>query len=291
MQSYLDIVNNVLLNGKRKPSRTGVDRFSVTGMEFKHDMEEGFPLLTTKRINLERVLVELQMFIQGITDKRWLQERNCHIWDEWCTPEKVPYETDEVSKKRMKAEPDLGPIYGWQWRHQGAVYKGCEESYGGEGDDQLARVLQNIIEEPYATTHLIDSWGSLEDREKMARPPCHNNYQLLVNDDKLDLVWSQRSVDTMVGLPFNMASYGALLSLISKHVGRKPGKLVGHLGDVHIYDFPSHINGAKMQLQRNPSDLPIIHTPNFTSLFDWNYTDTMVEQYNPDPFIKLDIAV
>jgi thymidylate synthase len=291
MQNYLDILKYVMKNGIRKPSRTGVDRFSVTGAHFEHDMETGFPLLTTKRINLERVLAELEMFIKGITDKRWLQERNCHIWDDWCTPEKVPYGNDERTKRKMKAEPDLGPIYGWQMRHQGAKYIGSEENYDGKGDDQLSRVLQDIIEEPHATTHLIDMWGSLKDREKMARPPCHYNFQLLVNDEKLDLIWSQRSVDVMVGLPFNIASYAALQTLIARHVGREPGKLVGHLGDVHTYDFKSHQKGANIQLSRKPGKLPTILTPHFTTLFDWQYTDTMVSKYDPDPFIKLDIAI
>ncbi len=297
MKAYLDIVEEILNKGKRKSTRTGYDKFSVSGIKFEHDMSEGFPLLTTKRINYRNVASELEFFIRGLTDKRWLQERKNPIWNQWCSSDKVPYAIDENTKRKMAEERELGPIYGWQWRHKGANYRGHDADYTGEGEDQLSDLVNTLTEHPDDTRMIVDAWGTKDERKRMALPPCHYQFQVLVADKKLDLLWTQRSVDVMLGLPYNIASYATLLSLLARQSGFEPGKLVGFLGDTHIYDMPSkegfmkHMEGARLMLSRVPQRLPRLVTPTFTSIFDWSYTDSAVEDYNPHHFIKMEVAV
>ena len=288
MDSYLNIVDQVLLQGTKKESRTGDHTLSVPGTLFKHDWEEGFPLVTTKYIPYHLVASELEFFIQGYTDKKWLQDRDNHIWDDWCNPQKVPYGHDEQTKKKMKEERDLGPIYGFQWRHFGADYKGYEADYDGQGVDPLEEVVNMIHDNPSSRRMKVSAWNP-EQVDQMALPPCHTGFQVIVNEEKLDLVWEQRSVDVMLGLPFNIASYGSLQHLLCEQTGYEPGTLTGLLGDTHIYD--DHIEGAKKQVQRTPLDLPQIETKQFTSLFEWEYTDTIIIGYEHHPHISFDIAV
>ncbi|MDD5086816.1 MAG: thymidylate synthase [Candidatus Nanoarchaeia archaeon] len=288
MKTYLDIVKNIIDNGVLKKNRTGVDTIAVAGVMFEHDMKEGFPLLTTKSVPLKLVASELEFFIKGITDKKWLQERNNHIWDEWCTQKKVPYNHDEETKKKMSEERDLGPIYGWQWRNFGAKYDSFDKDPIGNGIDQLKNLVETLKKNPNDRRMIVNAWNPV-DLKDMALPPCHYCFQVTVINGKLNLLWNQRSVDVALGLPFNIASYGLLLHLLAKETGLNEGRLVGFLGDTHIY--VNHLDGLKEQIERKPFNLPKIKTEKFTSIFEWKYDDSIVDDYNHHPRIKFKVAV
>lgn len=290
MQSYLNIVKKILDEGIEKTDRTGTGTIAIAGAMFEHDMADGFPLLTTKKMPFKVVTAELEFFIKGITDKQWLIDRKCHIWDEWCNPKKVAYAHDEKTKEKMAKERDLGAIYGFQWRHFNAPYQNYDSDYSGQGIDQLKKVIETIKINPNDRRMLVMAWnpGMLD---QMALPPCHYGFQITVLNGKINLLWNQRSVDTMLGLPFNIASYATLLHLLAKETGLKEGKLVGFLADVHIYK--NHLDGAREQLTRDPNKykLPTIQTNNFKSIFDWQYTDTELIDYESYDRIQFPIAV
>ncbi len=290
MKAYHDIVKTIIETGERKTNRTGVDAITIPGFMFQHDMKNGFPLLTTKKVPYRLVATELEFFIKGITDKQWLQERNNHIWDEWCTPLKVAYANDEVTKKKMLEERDLGTIYGWEWRHFGAQYEGYDADYNGKGVDQLKRVVNELKTNPDSRRMLVLAWNPM-DIDKAVPPYCHYGYQVTVINGKLNLFWNQRSVDVALGLPFNIASYATLLHLLAKESGFEEGMLTGFLADTHIY--VNHLDGMKELLSRdiNKYPLPKIETENFTSIFDWKAEDTKLIGYESYPTIKFDIAV
>jgi len=290
MQSYLNIVKNILENGIEKADRTGTGVKSVAGVMFEHDMSTGFPLLTTKKMPFKVMSAELEFFIKGLTDKQWLKDRNCHIWDEWCSPDKVPYAHDEETKKKMAEERDLGPIYGFQWRHFSADYKNYDTDYTGQGVDQLKKLIETIKNNPTDRRMMVMAWNPAM-LEHMALPPCHYNFQITITGDKLNLLWNQRSVDVALGLPFNISSYALLLHLLAKETGYKEGRLVGFLGDTHIYS--NHTEGIKEQLTHDPNkySLPHVETENFTSIFDWEYTDSKVVGYESYDRIKFPIAI
>jgi len=288
MKAYLDIVKKILESGVRKTNRTGVDAVTAAGAMFEHDMADGFPLLTTKKVPFRLVASELEFFIRGITDKQWLKEQKNHIWDEWCSPDVVPYGIDEETKAKMMAERELGPVYGWQWRNFGAKYIAFNKPAEGNGVDQLRRLVQTLKTDPDNRRMIVSAWNPA-DLSRMALPPCHYAFQVTVINGKLNLLWNQRSVDTALGLPFNIASYGCLLHLLAKEAGLGEGKLIGFLGDTHIYI--NHINAISLQLLRKPQALPRIKTESFKSIFDWHYGDTVIENYDPHPAIKFEIAV
>jgi len=288
MKAYLDIVQKILDKGFRKTNRTGVDALSIAGTMFEHDMAEGFPLLTTKKVPFKMVRSELEFFIRGITDKEWLREQKNSIWDEWCSPDVVPYGNDEQTKTKMMNERELGPIYGWQWRNFGAKYTSYNTAPQGQGIDQLQKLVHTLKTNSDDRRMIVSAWNPC-DLHRMALPPCHYSFQVTVIDGKLNLLWNQRSVDVALGLPFNIASYGCLLHLLAKEAGLGEGKLIGFLGDTHIYI--NHINAISIQLVRQPKELPKIKTENFKSIFDWHYEDTVVEGYDPHPAIKFEIAV
>ena len=290
MRAYLDIVRNILENGQLKGTRQGPDAHAIAGAFFEHNMEKGFPLLTTKKVPFRLIATELEFFINGFTDKKWLLDRNNHIWDEWASPKKAPYGHDEVSKKRMLEERDLGPVYGFQWRHFGAEYVSYDTDYTRKGVDQLKKIVETLKTNPNDRRMIVNSWNPSVLGE-MALPPCHYCFQVTVINGRLNLLWNQRSVDTMLGLPFNIASYALLLHLLAKETGLKEGKLVGFLADVHL--FVNHVDGAKEQLSRDPNTypLPTLQTNNFTSIFDWKAEDTTVVNYQSFPTIKFDIAI
>ena len=275
MEEYLEIVDNILTYGKLKADRTGVGTLAVFGVQFRHDMSKGFPLLTSKKMAHKAIRVELEGFLKGVTDKHWYQERDCIIWNDWCNPAKVPYSHDDETKKRMKEERDLGPIYGKQWR-----------DFNGEGYDQLEDVVNTLKRDPNSRRMVVSAWNPVQ-REEMALEPCHYSFQVDVIDNKLNLAWNQRSVDTMLGLPFNIASYGILLHLLAKESGYEEGVLVGNLGDTHIYK--NHIEGARMQLERAPLNLPKIKTKNFYGLFNWDHTNTSFKDYESHSPIGRDV--
>jgi len=288
MKAYLEIVQKILDTGFRKTNRTGIDALAIAGAMFEHDMADGFPLLTTKKVPFRLVACELEFFIRGITDKEWLRERNNHIWDEWASPDAVPYGNDEQTKAKMMNERELGPIYGWQWRNFGARYTAYNLPPEGQSSDQLRQVVQTLKTDPDNRRMIVSAWNPI-DLSRMALPPCHYAFQLTVIDGKLNLLWNQRSVDVALGLPFNVASYGCLLHLLAKESGLGEGRLIGFLGDTHIY--VNHIDAIRQQIARVPKDLPRIRTENFTSIFDWHYGDTVIENYDPYPAIKFEIAV
>jgi len=290
MREYLRIVKTVLAKGKKKEDRTGVGTLSVAGMMFQHDLSRGFPLLTTKKVPFRLVASELEFFLKGITDKKWLQDRDNHIWDEWCAPLKIPYAHDEKTKKRMLKERDLGPLYGWQWRHFGARYQDYKTNYQGRGADQLKKLVEDLKTKPYSRQMLVLAWNPV-DIAKVVPPFCHYGFQVTVTQHKLNLFWSQRSVDVALGLPFNIASYATLLHLLALETGYEEGMLTGFLADTHIY--LNHLEGMREQLKRDPKKyrLPKVTTKNFKSIFTWQYTDTEVLNYQSYPRIKFEIAV
>ncbi len=290
MHQYLDIVRHVLEHGEKKSTRQGTDALTVAGVLFEHDLAKGFPLLTTKKMPFRLIATELEFFIKGTTDKKWLQDRNNHIWDEWASPKKAPYGHDAAAKQKMLEERDLGPVYGFQWRHFGAPYTSYDTDYTGQGVDQLKRLVEALKTNPNDRRMIVNSWNPTMLGE-MGLPPCHYSYQVTVINGRLNLLWNQRSVDTMLGLPFNIASYALLLHLLAKETGLAEGKLVGFLADVHIFD--NHIAGAKEQLSRDPSlyPLPRLVTDNFTSIFDWTAEHSRVEGYQSHPRIAFEIAI
>jgi len=288
MKAYIDIVQKILNLGFRKPNRTGIDALTIAGAMFEHDMAEGFPLLTTKKVPFRLVASELEFFIRGITDKEWLKEQNNHIWDEWCSSDAVPYANDDETKAKMMNERELGPIYGWQWRNFGAKYTAHDSPAQGQGVDQLRKLVQTLKTDADNRRMIVSAWNPI-DLPRMALPPCHYAFQVTVIKDKVNLLWNQRSVDVALGLPFNIASYGCLLHLLAKEAGLGEGKLIGFLGDTHIY--VNHAEGIRTQIERAPKALPQIKTEKFTSIFDWHYGDTVIEGYDPHPAIKFEIAV
>lgn len=290
MKVYLDIVKKVMDNGVKVDTRTGVKAYTIAGAIFEHDMSKGFPLLTTKKVPFRLISSELEFFIKGITDKKWMQDNNNHIWDEWAKPQLAPYGHDEKSKKKMLEERDLGPIYGFQWRHFNAPYESYDTDYTGKGIDQLKKIIDTLKTNPRDRRMIVSAWNPQQFGE-MALPPCHYSYQVTVIDGKLNLLWNQRSVDTMLGLPFNIASYALLLHLLAKEAGLEEGKLVGFLADVHIYE--NHMDGAKEQLSRDPNKYPLatIETENWKSIFDWKYQDTKVLNYQSYDRIPFEIAI
>ena len=185
---------------------------------------------------------------------------------------------DKETQQKMFEERDLGPIYGYQWRNFGAEYDGFDKDYSEKGIDQLENLIGALKTNPNDRRMIVSAWNPNQ-VDEMALPPCHYGFQVTVTDDKLNLMWNQRSVDTALGLPFNIASYGLLLHLLAKETGFGEGRLVGFLGDTHIYE--NHIEGLGKQLSRVPKDLPNIETENFTSIFDWEYTDSKVIGYEP----------
>jgi len=290
MKAYLDIVRKVLETGQKKEDRTGTGTMAIAGAMFEHDMSKGFPLLTTKKMSLRLIATELEFFIKGISDKKWLQDHNNHIWDEWCNPQKVPYAHNEETKQKMFLERDLGPLYGWQWRHFGAAYENYDSGYEGKGVDQLKRLIYTLKTNPSSRQMVVMAWNPV-DVDKVIPPFCHYGFQVTVIDGKLNLFWNQRSVDVALGLPFNIASYATLLHLLAKETGLAEGKLTGFLADTHIY--LNHIDGLKEQLARDPEmyPLPQIQTNNFASIFVWSAEDTSILNYQSHPKIAFEIAV
>jgi thymidylate synthase len=290
MKSYLELVDHILTNGELKPNRTGVSAFTVPSAMIQHDMSKGFPLLTTKKIPTKTMMVELEGFIKGFTSKKWYQDRGCKIWNEWCNPQKVPYGNDEESKKKMLEEDDLGKIYGYQWRtfNNDATETDGIVHHNFRAGDQFASIIDKLHNKPEDRRMICSAWNPLQ-LDQMALPPCHILFNVIVINKKIHLNWYQRSCDTMLGIPFNLASYALLLHLLACESGFEAGTVTGMLGDTHIYE--NHVEGAKEQLKREPKQLPEVQTPIFTNIFDWQHTDTKFLDYNPDESIKFDIAV
>lgn len=281
MKIYKDYLQYILDNGVMTTNRTGVNTLACSGYMLKHDMKDGFPLLTTKKMGIKNIASELEMFIKGIQDKRWLQERNNHIWDEWCNPQKVPYGNDDETKAKMLAESDLGPIYGSQW----VCFNGDSEK-----GNQLKYVIDTIKKDPTSRRLVVSAWNPLQ-LDQMALPPCHVGFELLCYPEQgtIDIIWAQRSCDSFLGVPYDLASYALLLTLICKETGYTPGSVYGMLGSCHIYE--NHFDVVKEQLTRPTHKLPTIEIENWKSIWEWEYSDVKLLNYESEARLTGAIAV
>lgn len=268
MKQYLDLVNDVLKNGKPeqgvRSDRTGVGTYSVFGRQMRFNLDEGFPLLTTKKVHLRSIIHELLWFLKGDTNTRYLHDNKVTIWDEWANE-----------------NGDLGPIYGKQWRSWAAA--------DGRVIDQISLVLDGIRRDPTSRRHLVISYNP-GDLPKVAPPACHTLFQFYVSGERLSLQLYQRSADLMLGVPFNIASYVLLLMMVAQVTDKKPHEFIHTFGDVHIYS--NHLSGATEQLTRTPRALPKMKlNPAVKDLFSFRYEDFTLEGYDPWESIKFDIAV
>jgi thymidylate synthase len=263
-QQYLDLLSQVLEGGARKTDRTGTGTLSVFGRQMRFDLADSFPVLTTKKLHLKSIILELLWFLRGDTNVRWLQERGVSIWDEWAD-----------------ANGELGPIYGRQWRSW---------PRGNSGTiDQIAAVVAEIKRNPDSRRLIVTAWNPA-DVPKMALPPCHCLFQFYVADGRLSCQLYQRSADIFLGVPFNIASYALLTMMMAQVTGLKPGEFVHALGDTHLY--LNHVEQAKIQLAREPRPLPVMKiNPDVHSIFDFVYDDFALEGYDPHPHIKAAVAV
>lgn len=264
MQQYLDLLHRILEEGKVKTDRTGTGTKSVFGHQMRFNLEDGFPLLTTKKLHLKSIIYELLWFLKGDTNVKYLQEHGVRIWNEWA---------DENG--------DLGPVYGHQWRS-------WPDHHGGT-IDQIQNVIDLIKHHPDSRRMLVTAWNPADIGE-MALPPCHCLFQFYVADGRLSLQLYQRSADTFLGVPFNIASYALLLQMMAQVTGLKAGDFIHTTGDTHLY--LNHIEQAKLQLTRTPRELPQMKlNPDVKSLFDFRYEDFELLNYNPWPHIKAEVAV
>jgi len=264
MRQYLDLVDRILSEGTVKTDRTGTGTLSVFGHQMRFDLAEGFPVVTTKKIHMKSVIVELLWFLRGSTNVRWLQEQGVSIWDEWAD-----------------AEGELGPVYGHQWRSWPAP--------DGTGIDQIAQVVNSIVTNPDSRRHIVSAWNVAEVGQ-MALPPCHTMFQFYVADGKLSCQLYQRSADVFLGVPFNIASYALLTMMVAKATGLQPGDFVHTLGDAHLYS--NHLEQARLQLTRDPKPLPtMVIADGRSSLDEYTYADFELVGYDPHPLIKAPIAV
>ena len=274
--SYQQLLKHILQNGSKRGDRTGTGTISVFGEMLTHDMSKGFPLLTTKKMAVKTMITELKWFLKGRTDIEYLRENGCKIWD-------GDYE------KSGRTDGQLGPIYGKQWRQwkQFIPYDITPENckVAVKVVDQIANLINDLKTNPNSRRHIVSAWN-VGELDQMTLPPCHYGFQCYVDNGKLSLMWSQRSVDTFLGLPFNISSYALLLLLLCEETGLKPGILKGSLGDTHLYQ--NHEDAAITQLKRVPYDLPTMKVSNVDILngeFDWELID-----YKSHPRIKAPLS-
>jgi thymidylate synthase len=264
LKQYLELCEHILNNGIIKGDRTGTGTISTFGYQMRFNLEEGFPLLTTKKLHLKSIIYELLWFLQGDTNVRYLQEHGVRIWNEWA---------DENG--------ELGPVYGHQWRS----WTGAD----GTTVDQISELIQQIKVNPNSRRLLVNAWNVAE-IDKMALPPCHCLFQFYVAEGKLSCQLYQRSADVFLGVPFNIASYALLTLMIAQVCNLKPGEFVHTFGDVHIYQ--NHLDQVKLQLTREPRPLPKLRiNPNVTDNFSYKFEDFTLEDYHPHPHIKGAVSV
>ncbi|MDH3648887.1 MAG: thymidylate synthase [Saprospiraceae bacterium] len=264
MKVYLDLLRHLLDNGVETADRTGTGTLSVFGYQMRFDLSLGFPLLTTKKLHLKSIIYELLWFLQGDTNVGYLQEHGVRIWNEWA---------DETG--------DLGPVYGKQWRSW--------ERSDGSTIDQISLAVQNIREDPHSRRIIVSAWN-VGDLHKMALAPCHCLFQFYVADGRLSCQLYQRSADSFLGVPFNIASYALLTEMMATVTGLEPGDFVITFGDAHLY--LNHLEQARTQLQRSPRPLPqILINPKVRSIFDFQFEDFTLKNYDPLPHIKALVSV
>ena len=264
MRQYLDLMNYVRETGTKKPDRTGTGTLSVFGYQMRFNLEEGFPLITTKKVHLKSIIYELLWFLKGSTNIDYLKEHGVSIWDEWA---------DERG--------ELGPVYGAQWRYW--------PTQDGNSIDQISDVITRIKSDPDSRRLIVSAWN-VSQIEKMALPPCHALFQFYVAKGRLSCQLYQRSADIFLGVPFNIASYALLILMIAKATGLKAGDFVHTLGDAHLY--LSHLNQVDEQLKRKPFALPKMNIKNeITDILEFEYEDFSLEDYESHPHISAPIAV
>ena len=264
MKQYLNLLNRILTEGTKKTDRTGTGTISIFGHQMRFNIEDGFPLLTTKKLHLKSIIHELIWFLQGDTNIKYLQENGVRIWNEWA---------DENG--------ELGPVYGHQWRSW--------PDYDGGTIDQIQNVVDLIRHHPDSRRMIVSAWNVAEVKD-MALPPCHTLFQFYVAEGKLSLQLYQRSADTFLGVPFNIASYALLLQMMAQVTGLKAGEFIHTTGDTHLY--LNHLEQAKLQLTRTPRPLPIMKlNPDVKDIFSFKYEDFQLEGYDPWPHIKAEVSV
>ena len=264
MKNYLEIMQKILDEGEKKDDRTGTGTLSCFGAQMHFNLQDGFPLLTTKKLHLKSIIYELIWFLKGETNVKFLNENNVSIWDEWA---------DEKG--------ELGPIYGHQWRNW--------EGKDGKKHDQIAKLIDDIKSNPNSRRLLVSSWN-VSEIDKMALAPCHTFFQFYVSNGKLSCQLYQRSADFFLGVPFNIASYALLTLMIAQVTNLLPGSFVHTLGDYHLY--LNHLEQAKLQIQRKPKKLPkMMLNQNIKNIFEFKYEDFTLVDYDPEPSIKADVAI
>ena len=264
MKQYLELLNRILTEGTDKGDRTGTGTRSIFGHQMRFHMADGFPLLTTKKLHLKSIIYELLWFLKGDTNVHWLQEHGVRIWNEWA---------DENG--------ELGPVYGHQWRSW--------PDYNGGTIDQIQMVLDQIRNNPNSRRMIVSAWNVAE-VNSMALPPCHTMFQFYVADGKLSLQLYQRSADTFLGVPFNIASYALLLMMMAQVTGLETGDFIHTTGDTHLYQ--NHLEQARLQLTRTPRPLPTMKlNPDVKDLFSFRFEDFQLENYDPWPHIKAEVSV
>jgi len=264
MKQYLVLLDHVLQKGTAKADRTGTGTISVFGYQMRFDLNEGFPLLTTKKLHLRSIIHELLWFLQGNTNIKYLKDNNVSIWDEWA---------DENG--------DLGPVYGKQWRSW--------QTSNGQTIDQITQLIQNIKTNPDSRRLIVSAWN-IGEIEKMALPPCHVLFQFYVAEGKLSCQLYQRSADIFLGVPFNIASYALLTMMVAQVCHLKPGDFVHTFGDAHLYN--NHLDQARLQLTREPRHLPVMNiNPEVKDIFGFHFEDFNLQGYDPHPHIKAAVSV
>ncbi len=264
MKQYQDLLKHILENGTEKTDRTGTGTISVFGYQMRFDLSNGFPLLTTKKLHLKSIIYELLWFLNGDTNIGYLTENGVRIWNEWADD-----------------NGDLGPIYGKQWRSWSKP--------NGESVDQISKLIHDLKTNPDSRRMIVNAWN-VGELDQMALTPCHCLFQFYVADNKLSCQLYQRSADTFLGVPFNIASYALLTMMIAQVCGMEAGEFIHTFGDVHLYN--NHLDQAREQLTRTPRPLPIMKiNPNVTSIFDFKYEDFELSEYHPYAHIKASVSV
>jgi thymidylate synthase len=264
MKQYHDLMQKILLEGAKKEDRTGTGTMSIFGHQMRFDLSEGFPVVTTKKLHLRSIIVELLWFLRGDSNIKYLNENKVSIWDEWA---------DENG--------DLGPVYGYQWRH-------WPDGKGGE-IDQIKNLIHQIKTKPDSRRHIVSAWN-VADVDQMALPPCHTIFQFYVAEGKLSCQLYQRSADVFLGVPFNIASYALFTMMVAQVCGLKPGDFVHTFGDAHLYS--NHLEQAKLQLSREIRPLPTMKiNPEVKDIFEFQYEDFELINYDPHPHIKAAVAI